>query len=133
MVSKKKIFHGRVIVYFIAMILPLLPLTSCSPRLSFIITAQYVDRPVLIGQYKMPGEKISSTAQSAPFESKQGSAVLDLRLNKLSRDMLMTNPKKTDVLVIQEIEISSSTWDAFSGSVYFENDSIVKGKIIGDR
>jgi len=131
--NNEKIFHGRVVVYFMAIVLPLLLLASCSPRLSFIITAQYVDRPVLIGQYRMPGEKIGSSVQGTPIESKQGTAVSDLRLNKLSRDILMANPKKTDVLVIQEIEISSSTWDAFSGDIYFENNSIVKGKILSDR
>ncbi|MCL1912055.1 MAG: hypothetical protein FWG13_07610 [Leptospirales bacterium] len=113
---------------FIAMFLPItLLFASCSPSLSFIITAQYADRPILIGQYKRLGEKIDPAAQGVPFESKQGSEVSDFRLNKLNRDILMVNPKKTDVFVIQGIRIDSFTSNEVS------NDSVVKGKILSGK
>ena len=118
---------------FTTMVLPTLLLASCSPRLSFIITAQYADRPVLIGQYKRPGEKIDPAAQGTSFESKQGSDVSNLRLNKLSRDILMVNPKKTDVFVIQEIKINSSTSSIYGSEIHFANNSTVKGKILSGQ
>ncbi|MCL2026642.1 MAG: hypothetical protein FWG92_07550 [Leptospirales bacterium] len=112
-------------------------LVSCaSQRLPFMITAQYADRPVLIGQYKRPGEKIDPVAAGIPFESKQGTAVLNtppqenFSVNKLSRDILMLNPKKTDAVIIQEIRVRSSTWD--TSAAPFANESTVKGKILGD-
>ena len=106
-------------------------LASCSSnRLPFIITAQYVDQPVLIGQYKRPGEKIDNAAEGVSFESKQGSDVSDMQLNKLSRDILMGNPKKTNILVVQEINVYSSTWDDLTGTIHFTNNSVLKGKIL---
>ena len=131
--NNKKIFHGCVLMRFIAIALPALLLISCSPRQSFIITAQYADRPVLIGQYKRPGEKIDPAVQDTSFESKQGSEISDFRLNRLSRDILMANPKKTDIFVIQKIRISSSTSHFLSGKVYIYNDSTVMGKIISEK
>ena len=121
------------------MILPAaaLLLASCgSPRLPLLITAQYADRPVLIGQYKSPGEKIAAATDGVSFESKQGVAVNRLRvdkdfnINKLSRDILMQNPKKNDMIIIQEIKVESSTWDSTAGS--YGNESTVKGKVIGN-
>ncbi|MCL1833475.1 MAG: hypothetical protein FWG49_03130 [Leptospirales bacterium] len=128
--NNKKIFHRSALARFIAIVLPALLLPSCSQqRLSFIITAQYADRPVLIGQYKRPGEKINPAAQGAPFESKQGSEISDFRLDRLSRDILMTNPKKTDIFIIQEIRVSSRTYI----DTTLENNSTVIGKIISDQ
>jgi len=127
-------------------------LVSCSTnRLPFIITAQYADRPVLIGQYKIPGEKIDPAAPGIPFESKQGmdsfghrmnscitsssmftqgAELSGMHINKLSRDILMTNCKKTDIIVVREINISSSTFHFISGEVYLTNTSVLKGKIL---
>jgi len=111
-------------------------LTACSSnRLPFIITAQYADRPVLIGQYKKPGEKIDPNASGKTFESKQGTADSDtpsgdFNINKLSRDILKLNPQKTDMIIIREIKIKSSTWDIFTTSCY--NESIVNGEVIGN-
>ena len=122
------------------MILPAaaLLLASCgsSQRLPFVITAQYADRPVLIGQYKRPGEKIDIAAAGTSFESKQGTAYFtrlnrDFNINKLSRDILILNPKKTDMLIIQEIKVESYTWDTSGDS--FSNESTVKGKITGNQ
>jgi len=112
-------------------------LASCaSQRLPLVITAQYADRPILIGQYKRPGEKIDPSASGDSFESKQGSKISnvllyeDFIINKLSRDILILNPKKTDVVVIQEIEVKSSTWS--TPTISPANESVVKGKILGD-
>ena len=127
-------------------------LVSCSTnRLPFIITAQYADRPVLIGQYIKPRLKIDPAAEGIPFESKQGmdfgrhrmnscttsssmstqSAELSgMNLNKLSRDILMTNCKKTDMIVVQEINLASTTFHFLSGEVYITNTSVLKGKIL---
>ena len=108
----------------------ILLLTSCSSnRLPFIITAQYADRPVLIGQYKKLGEKIDPNAPGIAFESNQGTYVLDMRLNKLSRDILMLNPKKNDIFVVQEINVDSSTL-SFSTYMALSNNSVLKGKIL---
>jgi hypothetical protein len=136
----------------ITFILPVaLLLVSCSSnRLPFIITAQYADRPILIGQYKRPGEKIDPAAKGIPFESKQGTDDLGnqsnssscclslsnqnndtgMNLNKLSRDILMTNCKKSDIIVVQEINIGSSTYQIFSVGITLTNKSILKGKIL---
>ena len=129
--TKNKLNTGRTLILLTALLV-----TSCSSnRLPFIITAQYADRPVLIGQYKRPGEKIDISESIAHFESKQGTAVSDIprgdfTINKLSRDILLLNLPKTNMIVIQEIKIKSSTWGANSVSIY--NESVVKGKITGD-
>jgi len=125
---KNKLNIRKIIIIILA---ATLLFTSCSSSLlPFIITAQYADRPVLIGQYKRPGEKIDPNAAGASFESKQGSDVLDMRLNKLSRDILMLNPKKTDIFIVQEINVDSSTSNLFSTDMQLSNNSVLKGKIL---
>ena len=125
---KNKLNIRKTITIILAAILLL---TSCSSnRLPFIITAQYADQPVLIGQYKRPGEKIDLSAEGISFESKQGTEVFDMRLNKLSRDILIVNPKKTDILVVREINVDSYTSNLLSTYIYISNNSVLKGKIL---
>jgi len=130
---KNKLNIGKTIIIILPAVLLLASCASQSGRLPFIITAQYADRPVLIGQYKKPGEKIDPSASGVSFESLQGTAALgvpigDFTINRLSRDILMLNPQKTDIVVIQRIKIKSYTTVVYS--TYIFNESIVNGKII---
>jgi hypothetical protein len=128
-------------------------LAGCAPHVRTIISAQYADRPVVLGPcWKKEGklDTVSKSAAGKDFESEtknkkyvhsryMGTIIQryakydtgkETQLDNLSRDILMQNPEKNDIILVDEIRISSSVYSTFFNGERYTSAGKVKGKII---
>jgi hypothetical protein len=124
--------------------------SGCGTTVHTLVTAQYADRPVIIGSYWKKGEKIDRSENTgAPFESAIGNKIAvtssqsggvtttyvtnlssgkDAHGDKLGRDILMQNPGKNSIIIIDEIQIYSYDVELFFTNVHAA-ETVTKGRI----
>jgi hypothetical protein len=144
--------QNKLKISFFLMAVALL-LAGCTPHVRTIISAQYADRPVILGPCWKKGGKLDIVSKSAAgknFESEtenkkyvhsryMGTIVQrytkydtgrTANLDNLSRDILMQNPEKNDIILVDEILIESSVYTTCLNGERYTSTGKVKGKII---